>query len=96
MLHEISYVWINYFWSSDKGNGPEAIQQTVIYAALAVTFIPAVRHFFTNHFESVKRLAEKHHKEKMDQAQQHHEATLAQAANHHEALKQHIRDILDK
>ena len=56
MFHELNYLWINYFWSSDKGNGPEAIQQTVIYAVAAVIFIPPVRHFIKREFEKV------HHK----------------------------------
>jgi ABC-type Fe3+ transport system permease subunit len=41
-LHNL---WFNYAWSSDKGNGPEAIQQTILYALVAALFIPIVRHF---------------------------------------------------
>ena len=63
MWHEINYLWINYFWSSLKGNGPEAGFQTVIYAAIAVVFIPAVRKFFKRHFASVHaKLDEAHRK----------------------------------
>lgn len=96
MWHWISYQWFTYWWPSDKGNGPEALQQTAVYAALAVTFIPAVRKFFHDRFEAAKNLAEKHHKDKIEQAERHHEEGLAQQSDHHEALKQHISDILKK
>jgi hypothetical protein len=52
-VHWFSNLWYNYFWSSDKGNGPEAIQQTVLYAALAVTFVPVVRHWFEGHMKAL-------------------------------------------
>ena len=42
-MNAIWSIWLNYFWSSDKGNGPEAIQQTVFYALVAVVFVPVVR-----------------------------------------------------
>jgi len=41
----VNYVWIDYFWASLKGNGPEALVQTVVYGAVAALFIPAVRRF---------------------------------------------------
>ena len=56
MWHEINYLWINYFWSSDKGNGPEAIQQTAFYAVVAIALVPPARHFIKHEFEKV------HHK----------------------------------
>lgn len=43
MWKEINYVWIQYFWASLKGNGPEAVVQTVAYAAIALTLVPVVR-----------------------------------------------------
>ena len=55
-------LWINYFWASDKGNGPEALQQTVIYATIAVLLVPPIRHalerFAKRHVESIKAHAE--------------------------------------
>jgi hypothetical protein len=56
MWHEINYIWINYFWASDKGNGPEAIQQTIVYAIAAIILVPPVRHFIKHEFEKI------HHK----------------------------------
>jgi len=75
-MHEVSYIWINYFWSSLKGNGPEAIVQTVVYALAAVLFIPPVRHFFKRHFESVHEKLEAHHLQLLAQAEQHHKEHL--------------------
>jgi hypothetical protein len=60
-LHNL---WFNYAWSSDKGNGPEAIQEALIVAAL----IPAVRRY-------VKRELAKAHDElhrKLDHIIKHH------------------------
>ena len=56
MLHELNYLWFTYFWSSDKGNGPEGLQQTVVYAIAAVILVPPVRHYIKREFEKV------HHK----------------------------------
>ena len=41
--HLIDYVWINYFWSSLKGNGPEALVQTVVYGMIALAVYPPLR-----------------------------------------------------
>lgn len=49
-LHNL---WFNYAWSSDKGNGPEALQQTILYGAIAAILIPAVRHFLKREFGKV-------------------------------------------
>ncbi len=38
-------IWYGYFWPSLRGNGPEALFQTVVYALIAVTFVPVVRRF---------------------------------------------------
>ena len=57
-LHRI---WFDYFWSSDKGNGPEAIQQTILYGAIAAVLIPAVRHFVKKEFNSVHEKIEEVH-----------------------------------
>ena len=61
----ISNLWFNYAWSSDKGNGPEAIQQTIIYAAIAVVLIPPIRkaieRFAKRHVDSIKAHAAAEH-----------------------------------
>lgn len=38
-------LWFEYGWSSDKGNGPEALQQTILYAAIVAVLVPVVRAF---------------------------------------------------
>jgi ABC-type Fe3+ transport system permease subunit len=52
-------LWFNYAWSSDKGNGPEAIQQTIIYAAIAALIYPpsrkAVERWIERHKDDLKR-----------------------------------------
>jgi hypothetical protein len=63
-MHTLSYLWFHYFWPSDMGNGPEALQQTVVYGAIAVIFVPVVRKWFRRH------VAELH--AKMDHIIKHH------------------------
>ena len=36
-------LYFNYVWPSLKGNGPEALVQTVVYGILALIFVPPVR-----------------------------------------------------
>ena len=67
-MHEFVYVWINYFWASLKGNGPEALVQTVAYAAVAVAVYPPLRKWATKE-ERAKR-AELH--SKVDHIIKHH------------------------
>jgi hypothetical protein len=52
--HWLYNLWFNYSWSSDKGNGPEALQQTVVYAVAAALFIPVVRKFIVKHVADIK------------------------------------------
>lgn len=66
-------LWFNYAWSSDKGNGPEAIQQTILYGAVALVLIPPLRHalerFAKRHVADLKaHVTEEHRKlhEKVD------------------------------
>jgi uncharacterized membrane protein len=61
----LNSIWINYFWSSDKGNGPEAIQQTVLYAAVAAILIPAVHRFVKRELEKIHNKLDSAHM-KMD------------------------------
>lgn len=84
-MHELNYIWINYFWASLKGNGPEAVVQTIVYALIAYTFIPPFRRFINGHFKATKELAQAHHDERMSQAESHHSAAIALARAHHKA-----------
>ncbi len=43
--------WLAYWWSSDKGNGPEAIQQIAAGALVVSILVPVVR-------KAIKRYAE--------------------------------------
>jgi len=36
-------LWFGYVWPSLKGNGPEALVQTVVYAAIALAVYPPLR-----------------------------------------------------
>lgn len=51
-LHSL---WFGYGWSSDKGNGPEALQQTLLYGAIAIALVPPIRHWAARHVESIKQ-----------------------------------------
>jgi hypothetical protein len=59
----LSNLWFGYGWLSDKGNGPEAIQQTILYAAIAVILVPAVRRFLRLEFAKVHTKIEQGHAE---------------------------------
>lgn len=43
VLHWLYTLWFGYTWPSLKGNGPEALVQTVVYAAIAYAFYPPFR-----------------------------------------------------
>jgi hypothetical protein len=53
-----SNLWFGYTWPSLKGNGPEALVQTIVYGAIAVVLIPPVRKaiekFAKRHVDSIK------------------------------------------
>jgi hypothetical protein len=51
--HWLPSLWWGYGWPSDKGNGPEALQQTIAYALIAAVFVPPVRHFIALEFHKV-------------------------------------------
>ena len=57
-------LWYGYVWPSLKGNGPEAVVQTVVYGVLAIILIPPVRRFAKAEFEKVHA--------KMDHIIKHH------------------------
>ena len=67
-MHTLWYIWIDYFWASLKGNGPEALVQTVAYAAIAVALYPPLRRWATK--EEREMRAELHRK--MDHIIFHH------------------------
>ena len=89
--HGLGTIWFNYFWSSDKGNGPEAIQQTVVYAAIGIYFIPKVRAWVNNHVKSLHDKMDAHHAEHIQLANDHHAEHMAkldtQHAEHLAAIK---------
>ena len=49
----MSNLWFGYFWPSLQGNGPEALIQTVVYGAIAVLFVPPVRHWFEREHDKI-------------------------------------------
>ena len=67
-MHVLWYIWIDYFWASLKGNGPEALVQTVAYAAIALAIYPPLRKWLTR--EEREAAAELHRK--MDHIIFHH------------------------
>ena len=52
-MHWLWSLWFNYTYPSLKGNGPEAICQTLVYGVLAVILIPPVRRFVRAEFAKV-------------------------------------------
>lgn len=44
-MHWLYTLWYGYAWPSLKGNGPEAVIQTVAYGAIALALVPVVRRF---------------------------------------------------
>jgi hypothetical protein len=85
-------LWFGYFWPSDKGNGPEALTQTVIYATIAVLLVPPIRHalerFAKRHVASLKAHAEAENAkihEKIDAGHQlmHHIITSSPHIDNH-------------
>jgi|ERR1017187_4584081 hypothetical protein len=82
----IANLWFNYFWPSLKGNGPEAIVQTVVYALIAVIFVPPIRHYVTAHVKSIHEKLELHHEEVLRQAEVHHKQHMDLVKKHHAAV----------
>jgi hypothetical protein len=93
--HWLDTAWFGYSWPSDKGNGPEALQQTVVYALAAAVFIPVVRHFIAKEFQKVHHsihihgteiTAHLHHLTKQQGLEpfEHTDAYKAHVANHKE------------
>ena len=80
-LHNL---WFNYFWSSLKGNGPEALVQTVLYGLIALAVVPPFRHWFERHVKSIHDKLDAHHEEVLRQGERHHVGAMNQAKRHHE------------
>ena len=93
MWHWISNQWLTWWWPSDKGNGPENIQWTVLALIVVSLLLPKVRAFFKRHFESVHAKLDKHHEAILAQNEEHHESQMALAREHHEA---HMRALGQK
>ena len=49
----MSNLWFGYAWPSIKGNGPEAIFQTVLYGAIAIIFVPPIRRWFVEEHKKI-------------------------------------------
>lgn len=49
----MSNLWFSYFWPSLKGNGPEALVQTVLYAGIAALVWPPARRWFKREYQEV-------------------------------------------
>jgi len=48
-------LWYGYFWPSLKGNGPEALIQTLVYGAIAYFLVPAVKSWVDNHMSELHK-----------------------------------------
>ena len=67
-MHTLWYLWIAYFWPSLKGNGPEALVQTLVYAAIAIVLYPPLRDWITHEAHSGEKLLH----DKLDHIIKHH------------------------
>lgn len=56
-------LWFGYTWPSLKGNGPEAIIQTVAYAVIAVAVWPVARRFARREMAKVHERVDAHRDE---------------------------------
>ena len=67
-MHTLYVLWFGYFKPSLFGNGPEALIQTVAYAAVAVAVYPPLRKWATKEERAMR--AELHNK--VDHIIKHH------------------------
>ena len=82
-MHWLSYKWFIFWWPSDKGNGPENVQWTVLALIVASLLIPRVRKFFSNHMKAIHEKLDHHHEEMLRQAEDHHVKQMDLAKKHH-------------
>jgi hypothetical protein len=54
-------VWFHYVYGSLLGNGPEAIAQTIIYAAIAMMVYPPIRRGIERRWHSLHEKLDAHH-----------------------------------
>jgi hypothetical protein len=52
-FHWLYSLYFGYVWPSLKGNGPEALVQTVLYAAIAYLFYPPFRAWIRGHVSAL-------------------------------------------
>ena len=71
MLNWLHYVWFAYFWPSLKGNGPEALVQTVVYAVVGYLFYPPFHNWINNWFAGVHEKTDLLH-DKLDHIIENH------------------------
>jgi hypothetical protein len=64
--HWLPSLWFGYTWPSLKGNGPEALVQTIVYGAVAIILIPPVRKFIKREFDKVHKTIKDGHDELHD------------------------------
>ena len=88
--HWLYTLWYGYAWSSDKGNGPEALQQTIAYAAIAIVFVPVVRKFIKREFDRVHTSIHIHGQEAQAHLQHISDKMGLRAFEHTEEYKEHI------
>lgn len=74
-MHELNYLWVGYFWASLKGNGPEALVQTIVYGAIAVAIWPPAR-------RAIERFT-KRHAEELHAKLDHNAKLMAHIIKHH-------------
>lgn len=70
-------LWFGYVWPSLKGNGPEAVVQTIVYGAIAMAVYPPLRKWSRAEITKVHHKLDGHHRELLKQAERHHKAQLA-------------------
>lgn len=59
-MHVLYTLWFGYAWPSLKGNGPEALVQTIAYAAVAMAVYPPLHRWVTKEERAMR--AELHRK----------------------------------
>ena len=52
-MHTLYVLWFAYAWPSDKGNGPEAIQQIALGVIFAAIFVPLVRKWIKREYQHI-------------------------------------------
>lgn len=82
-MNWLHHLWFTWFWPSDLGNGPEGIQQTVLYGIIALIFVPPIRRWFKRHIKSIHDKLDHQHEEHLTLIAQHHKEAMRKADLHH-------------